>query len=55
MYKLVKNLITNDDTIVCKVADNAYIPFDTANVDYQEYLRWLEAGNTPDPADELPQ
>jgi hypothetical protein len=22
------------------------------NTDYQEYLRWLEAGNTPEPAEE---
>ena len=28
------------------------IPFDPDNTDYQEYLKWLEAGNTPLPADE---
>ena len=31
------------------------IPFDPANTDYQEYLRWLEAGNQPLPADEVSQ
>lgn len=25
-----------------------YIPEDPYNKDYQEYLKWLEEGNTPD-------
>jgi len=36
-----------------RIADNAFIPFDPANTDYQEYLKWVEAGNTPLPADEV--
>ena len=28
------------------------IPLDPANTDYQTYLRWLEEGNTPLPAEE---
>jgi len=27
------------------------IPFDPANTDYQAYLKWLEEGNTPLPAE----
>jgi len=51
MYKLVTNLF-GQPKVVCRVTDNAYIPIDEANTDYQEYLRWLEAGNTPLPAEE---
>tara|TARA_A100001037_G_C15055427_1_gene592105 strand:+ start:287 stop:484 length:198 start_codon:yes stop_codon:yes gene_type:complete len=28
------------------------IPLDEANLDYQEYLKWVEEGNEADPADE---
>jgi len=30
------------------------IPPDPANTDYAAYLEWIEAGNTPEPAPELP-
>ena len=40
------------DNMVKRIEDNAYIPFDPANTDYQAYLKWLELGNEPLPADE---
>lgn len=43
----------NNNFTIQRVSDGAYIPKDNANTDYQEYLKWIEAGNTPLPADEI--
>lgn len=54
MYKLQPNdqLTGQAANSVARVADGAIIPFDPTNTDYQAYLKWLEEGNTPEPADE---
>ena len=51
-YKLLKDFTTDQTVSVKRLSDNASIPFDTANTDYQAYLKWLEEGNEPLPADE---
>jgi len=51
MYKLIKNISTGQITVVNRLSDNAFIPFDIGNFDYQAYLKWLAEGNTPIPAD----
>jgi hypothetical protein len=53
MYKLFNSLLTKQFSTVVRLSDNASIPFDEANSDYQAYLKWLEEGNTPLPADEV--
>jgi hypothetical protein len=53
-YQLVAPLPGMETQTVQRMADNAFIPFDGGNRDYQEYLAWLDAGNTPDPAPEPP-
>jgi len=51
MYKQTKNLMGNIANAVIRLEDNAFIPFDPANTDYQAYLKWLEEGNEPLPAE----
>ncbi len=51
MYKILKDK-TGNDYAVYRLTDMACVPFDPDNTDYQEYLRWVAEGNTPEPADE---
>ena len=51
MYQLLKDSF-GETTSVKRLSDNAFIPFDPDNTDYQAYLKWVAEGNTPLPADE---
>ena len=42
MYKVFTN---TEYSVVIRLEDNANIPVDPANTDYQEYLAWVEEGN----------
>tara|TARA_B100001769_G_C21834947_1_gene453289 strand:- start:72 stop:251 length:180 start_codon:yes stop_codon:yes gene_type:complete len=35
---------------IIRKEDNAHIPEDVNNADWQAYVAWVAAGNTPDPA-----
>lgn len=45
MYKLTQS------TSMIRMTDNALIPADANNSDWQKYQQWLADGNTPQPAD----
>lgn len=53
-YQLVNSSYQGADPSIKKTQDDGTvlsIPPDPANTDYQEYLEWVDEGNTPDPAE----
>ena len=51
MYQKIINERGLVENVIKRLSDNAFIPFDPANTDYQEYLKWVAEGNEPLPAD----
>jgi hypothetical protein len=51
MYKLIASNY-GDPSCVRRLEDNACIPFDPDNTDYQAFLAWKAEGNVPTPADQ---
>jgi hypothetical protein len=50
MYKLINDY---KGILSCVLRDDGTsIPFNPDNTSYQEYLKWVEEGNTAEPADE---
>ena len=45
-YKYIYN-----STSIVRLLDNAIIPADLNNTDYVAFLKWVDGGNTPGPAD----
>lgn len=53
MYQLTKPALpSTESSVVKRLSDKAFIPFDPSNTDYQEYLKWLAEGNIPEPVPE---
>lgn len=50
MYKLMNDPIRGNVGWVLRLADEANIPFDPANTDAQQFARWMQEGNKPEPA-----
>ena len=50
MYKLAP-LENGQQKIIIRISDNAQIPFDPDNTDYQAYLKWVAEGNVAEAAD----
>jgi len=43
MYKIYESEYKSKSIV--RLLDNAFIPFDEGNTDYQEYLAWISEGN----------
>ncbi len=52
MYKLAgKDETGRQINMIHRIADNAWIPMDSGNTDYQAYLKWVSEGNIAEQAD----
>ncbi len=45
--------LTNDNLTVIRLSDNAHVPMQEGNRDYNEFVEWLNQGNQPLPADPI--
>ena len=52
MYKQIFDGLSKEVKSVQRLSDNAFIPFDPDNIDAQQFAKWLQDGNLPEPAEE---
>ena len=55
IYKIIVDSISQQPNAAMRFNEDGTVSsfvFDPANTDYQAYLRWLEEGNEPLPAEE---
>lgn len=52
MYQLQHSQYGQPSQCVKRLFDAAFIPFDPANTDAQQFAKWLQEGNRPEPAEE---
>ena len=50
-YKNVKDIDGNIGNYILRKEDNAFIPKDEGNTDYQAYLLWVSEGGVTEAAD----
>ena len=49
MYKkVIDSDILGESIMICRTTDNAWIPEDPENTEYQQHLAWVAEGNEPE-------
>lgn len=54
MYKIIQDQLSGQDTSIQRSSDGAFIPFDPANTDYQQFKKDVLAGATLERPDGTP-
>lgn len=54
MYKIIQDQLSSQDACVQRSSDSAFIPYDPANTDYQQFKKDVLAGETLERPDGTP-
>lgn len=52
MYQIFNDIFTGEPSFIKRLSDNAFIPMDEANTDYQAFLKYQAEGGKVYGADE---